>query len=181
MEIKVIDEGYLTKFKERLKDNSTFAIIGGRDKDTKEDKSKELWLKSILACKVTNNEHLDCLYIKSKGEPEKENFLFISGISKEKAIEISRGAKKGEDPKKFINQEKIIWKDKDFLGIISTEDPNKDKEEISKEDSIEKIIEGLLKIREIDKTKKIEIKYWYRDREKSLTAIEKKTFLEIEL
>jgi hypothetical protein len=112
MEIK---EASYSRIWSHTKDDSCFAIIGSEDKDTKANRYKELkeLIKGVMVKnpKVGYNKINGTYTYKLTGETTFEKGLMIYNISKEDALRIA--AK--------LNQESIIWKDKDFFGIIETD------------------------------------------------------------
>lgn len=107
-----IEEASYSRIYRHTKDDSTFAIIGSEDKDTKENRYKEL--KSlvgrlmVIRPNIGYNKINGTYTYKLTGETTFEKGLMIYNISKEDAISIASK----------LNQESIIWKDKDFFGII---------------------------------------------------------------
>ena len=110
--MKRLGESSYSRLWAHTKDGSTFAIIGSEDKDTKEsryDELKEL-IKGVMVynSKVGYNKVDGTYTYKLTGETTFERGLVIYNISKEDALRVA-----GK-----INQESIIWKDKQFFGIL---------------------------------------------------------------
>ncbi len=111
VEHKRIDEGGLSRLYNHIKDNGTFAVIGSQDKDTGEDRSKELYdLVGNYSRKgrMRGYNWLLGKYIYDDGRTGDENSLILYNISKEDALKIG----------KQLNQETILWKDPEFFGYI---------------------------------------------------------------
>ena len=111
IEHKRIDEGGLNRLFSHIKDNGTFAVIGSQDKDTGEDRSKELYdLVGNYSRKgrMKGYNWLLGKYIYDDGRTGDENSLILYNIDKEDALKIG----------KQLNQETILWKDPEFFGYI---------------------------------------------------------------
>lgn len=113
-------EASYSRIYQHIQDDSTFAIIGSEDKDTGEDRYNEL-VNLLRKVSVKAKHHIGFNKIDgtykyqngpSKGDIGFEDSLIIYNIPKEKALEMGRK----------INQESIVWKDKDFFGIIYCSD-----------------------------------------------------------
>ena len=112
MDLK-IDEGGLSRMWQHTQNGSTFAIIGSQDKDTKEDRFNELMAivnklarKNGIGYKKVNGN-----YTYDDGTPGVEKSVIIYNIPKETALKIA----------KILNQESIVWKDKDFFGLLTAD------------------------------------------------------------
>lgn len=109
---KELNEASYSRIYQHTQDDSTFAIIGSEDKDTKKNRYKEL--KELIKGVMVKNSNIGYNKIngtytyKLTGETTFEKGLMIYNISKEDAIAIA--AK--------LNQESIIWKDPSFFGVI---------------------------------------------------------------
>ena len=114
MKVKKLNEGGFGRLWQLTQDDSTFAIIGSQDKDTKKDRFSEL--KSLVMKYASNHKenkigwkHILGTYTYDDNErPEEEDSLIIYNISKSAALKIAN----------TINQESIVWKDDSFFGII---------------------------------------------------------------
>ena len=110
---KELSEGGLSRIWQHTNDDSTFAIIGSRDKDTDKDRSDELIrLVSDLSAKNRGKigyKPLFGRYQYKDGTVTEEISIIVFNIPKEKALEFA----------KKLNQESIIWKDKDFFGFLT--------------------------------------------------------------
>ena len=107
-----IKEASYSRLWSHTKDGSCFAIIGSEDKDTKKSRYEEL-KELIKGVMVYNSEvgynKIDGTYTyKLTGETTFEKGLVVYNISRDDAIRVASK----------INQESIIWKDKNFFGII---------------------------------------------------------------
>ena len=113
--IKINEVSY-SRIYQHTQDDSTFAIIGSEDKDTGESRFSEL---NNLIRKYTKKtgkrigfNKVDGMYTYQVNGKEKaiayEDSLILYDIDKELALEIAND----------INQESIVWKDKNFFGII---------------------------------------------------------------
>lgn len=108
---EIKEEASLSRLFQHIKDKDSFAIIGSQDQDTKKDRYNELDNEISRVCQKYDNvgyNHLEGTYTYDDGELGKEKSLIIYNIPKEEAIKIA----------KDLNQESIIWKDKDFFGFI---------------------------------------------------------------
>lgn len=109
-----INENSLSRLWQHTQDDTTFAIIGSNDKDTHEDRSKELMqLVRENSFKNSRNgwSNLEGTYTYEDGHTEVERSCIIYNITKQNALNIA----------KELNQESIIWKDEDFFGIIGVD------------------------------------------------------------
>ena len=108
-------EGGLSRIWQHTQDDGTFAIIGSRDETT--DRSAELKeLVSELSKKRNiGYKPLYGHYQYKNGVVVEEFSMIIFNITKGKALELA----------KKLNQESIIWKDKDFFGFL-TQDGQED-------------------------------------------------------
>lgn len=122
MRFKLMNEGGLSRIWQYVQDDRTFTIIGSEDKDTKEDKSELLREKvNKLASKNLGKigyKYLYGQYTYPDGEIARELSVIIFNLTREQALEFARGARGNEDPEKFLNQQEIVWKDKDFFGLL---------------------------------------------------------------
>lgn len=119
-----ITEASFSRLLTHAKDQNTFAVIGSRDKDTEKDRSSELRnLIDKISLRSPNDKTngravgtntLTGRYTYKEGplagQTATERSYIIYNISKQDALDIA----------KKVNQESIIWKDKDFFGIIDT-------------------------------------------------------------
>ena len=105
-----INEGGLSRLWQHAQGNDDFAIIGSQDKDTREDRSSELYqkLSKINAKYKISWKHLRGSYTYEDGSVGEEKSVIIFGIKKEDALKL------GKD----LNQETIIWHDDDFFGLL---------------------------------------------------------------
>ena len=110
-----INEASYSRIYQHTQDDSTFAIIGSEDKDTREDRSKELYslihnvsVKSSGKNKIGMNKVNGTYTYDGQDITAFEKSVIVYNISKEKALEIANK----------INQESIVWKDPEFFGII---------------------------------------------------------------
>ena len=101
-----LNEGGISRIWQHTQDDDTFAIIGSQDKDTKEDRSKEL-IKKVRELNL-GFKPLFGSYEYEDGTIGKELSLLIPNISLEDAKRLMNE----------VNQECIIFKDKDFFGFI---------------------------------------------------------------
>lgn len=112
-----LNEASYSRIYQHTQDDSTFAIIGSQDKDTKEDRYNEL---IELVRKLSYNRggklgfnKVDGTYTYETKEGQDKSMAFeksliIYNITKEEALELGRA----------INQESIVWKDTEFFGLI---------------------------------------------------------------
>lgn len=116
-----LKEASYSRIYQHTQDDSTFAIIGSQDQVTGEDRSTELnnLVRDLTYKKGQrigfNKVDGTYTYQTDKGEEKQiayEKSLIIYNISKEEALQIGNA----------INQESIVWKDKDFFGIIYCKD-----------------------------------------------------------
>lgn len=96
---------------QHLNDSVTFAIIGSEDKDTREDRYKEL--VDILRRyhkqgKVRSFNPVVGTYTYQDGTLGKESSFILYNVDKDVALDIASQ----------VNQETIIWKDDDFFGLL---------------------------------------------------------------
>lgn len=109
----LIEGGGLSRVWQHTKDTKTFAIIGSQDQKTKEDRSDELISKvSKLSSKNRGKigyKYLFGRYQYDDGSISEELSIIIFNISKQDALTI------GEE----LNQDSIIWKDKDYFGFLT--------------------------------------------------------------
>lgn len=92
-------------------DNHDFAIIGTKDKDTKDDRTEEFL--EYLKEKMSRNNMITYKkmrgnYTHDDGSFASENSFLINNISFADAMDLMHK----------INQESIIWKDNDYFGFI---------------------------------------------------------------
>lgn len=109
--MKNLEESSYSRIWSHTKDSSTFAIIGSEDKDTKEnryDELKELVKQSMTMYPNLGYNKVNGTYKYANGDSANEKSLIIYNIPIEGAVRIAAR----------INQESIVWKDKDFFGII---------------------------------------------------------------
>ncbi len=107
-----LTESSYSRIYSHTKDDSTFAIIGSEDKDTKKNRYKEL-KELIKGVMVTNpgigyNKVKGSYTYKLTGETTFEKGLMVYNISKEDALKIAER----------LNQESIVWKEPGFFGVI---------------------------------------------------------------
>ena len=108
-----------------------FAIIGSQDKDTREDRSKELvsLIRQLMSnqvnakrksdgTKMITYKEIEGSYIYDDGTHGTEQSYLINNISKEQALELGRA----------VNQESILWHDATFFGYIYCESGKTDME-----------------------------------------------------
>ena len=107
-----LNEISLSRLYSHTKDDNSFAIIGSQDQTTKEDRRKELDdLIRDISSKYPNIGYntLKGKYTYENGLTGNETSYVIYNIPKEEALRIA----------KELNQESIIWKDKDFFGFLT--------------------------------------------------------------
>lgn len=105
-------EGGLSRIWQYTHNNTTFAMIGSQDKDTKEDRFDELYNLVTKLSKKNNKitwKYMRGNYVYDDGTQGQEKSLLINNIPKEDALHIAE----------LINQESIIWKDNSFFGFIT--------------------------------------------------------------
>ena len=113
-----LNESSYSRIYSHTQDDSTFAIIGSEDQDTKENRLGELY-ELIRKYNQKHGHHLgynkaDGTYKYRDRETGKayrvtaEDSLIIYDIDKETALDFA----------KQLNQQSIVWKDKDFLGLL---------------------------------------------------------------
>lgn len=109
-------------FTHLLSDNTTFAIIGARDKDTGEIRQDELHNFAVEYNKEHKSgfnkafgryEYVDGPFA---GQSADEPSIILYNISEDDALDIARN----------LNQESIIYKDSDFFGIVYTDGTSPD-------------------------------------------------------
>ena len=114
----ILNEASYSRIYRHTQVDSTFAVIGSEDKDTKEDRSSELL---DLVRKYSRKKHIGFNTVKSaytykaEGKEKRvfqEKSLILYDIHKKTALDIA----------KKINQETILWKDSEFFGVIYTDD-----------------------------------------------------------
>lgn len=111
-----LKEASYSRIYQHTQDDSTFAIIGSKDQDTHEDRYSELidlTRKASYKNKFKGFNKVDGTYTyqtSDGGEKtiDYENSLILYNIDKQTALDIANA----------INQESIVWKDKDFFGLI---------------------------------------------------------------
>ena len=105
-----INEGGLSRLWQHTQGNGEFAIIGSQDKDTREDRSSELYreLSKINTKYKISWKHLRGSYTYEDGSVSEERSVIVFGIKKEDALKL------GKD----LNQETIIWHDDNFFGFL---------------------------------------------------------------
>lgn len=118
MAVRELEASY-SRIYQHLTDSITFAIIGSDDKDTHENRFKEL--KDIVRKYSERNKIRGFNYVKGTytykgGEITFEQSLILYNIDKKTALEIGN----------LLNQETIIWKDDDFFGVIYCSDGSVD-------------------------------------------------------
>lgn len=112
MKIRRLNETNISRIWQHTKDDNTFAIIGSRDKDTGEDYTKQLY--SFAREGLKNHwgfTQLEGTYTYKDEHKDVENSVIIYNIPKDRALEIARK----------LNQESIIWKDKDYFGFLTAD------------------------------------------------------------
>lgn len=114
----IINEASYSRIYQHTQDDSTFAIIGSEDKDTGENRKRELYdllrkYKEKSGLRLGFNQAKG-VYTYQDGNQEKkvaqEDSLIIYDIDKQGALNIADA----------INQESIVWKDPNFFGILYT-------------------------------------------------------------
>ena len=110
---KKVEEGGLSRlWQHTTQDGRSFAIIGSQDKDTKEDRFKELTAKvKAVAKDGIGYKKVRGQYTYDDGTPGSEDSYIIYNIPKELALQIARD----------LNQESIIWKDDNFFGFLTAD------------------------------------------------------------
>ena len=119
---KKINEGGLSRIWQHTQDDDTFAIIGSQDKDTGEFHDKELY---AWASNNLSKYNKRAGYTKTRGRytyrdkddeeiTAEEPSVIIHNIPLDVVKKFAFGSVKNGG----INQESIIWKDKDFFGIL---------------------------------------------------------------
>lgn len=124
-----LNESGLSRIFTHLKDDVDFAIIGTRDKDTHRDRSNELSFDLGSLKNKLNNDGINIgwkelvgRYTYENGDVDDETSYIIYNIPKKDALKLAKG----------INQETIIWKDKDFFGFLDM-DGNQKWDELGRE------------------------------------------------
>lgn len=110
----IFNEDGISRILSHVNDDDTFAIIGSQDKDTKENRFDELLslIRSVASKeKKIGWKYLEGTYTYEDGTTGLENSIIVYNISKEDALRIA----------KLLNQESIIWKDKDFFGFLTSD------------------------------------------------------------
>lgn len=109
-------EGGLSRIWQHTQDDSTFAIVGSQDKDTQEMHDKELnnWISRMSTKYKTGYRKTIGRYSYQDGMIGEEPSAIIYNVPLD---EVKKFAFNTVD-KKGINQESIVWKDKDFFGIL---------------------------------------------------------------
>ena len=114
----ILNEASYSRIYQHTQDDSTFAIIGSEDKDTGENRKRELYdllrkYKEKTGLRLGFNQAKG-VYTYQDGNQEKkvaqEDSLIIYDIDKQGALDIADA----------INQESIVWKDPNFFGILYT-------------------------------------------------------------
>ena len=113
-----LKEASYSRIYQHTQDDSTFAIIGSKDKDTHEDRYGELielTRKASYNNKFKGFNKVDGTYTYQTDEGgektiDYENSLILYNIDKQTALDIANA----------INQESIVWKDSDFFGLLYT-------------------------------------------------------------
>lgn len=145
----ILTEASLSRIHSKVKDeNVTFAVIGSQDKDTYEDRWLELRDKLLKLSNKSGQGYgyniFKGNYTYENGETGEEYSAIIYGIPKEDALRIADQ----------LNQESIIWKDKDFFGFIDVvtrkEDNAFSNREISFDKELAKLFGSRLKRDKID-------------------------------
>ena len=112
-------EASYSKIYQHTQDDNTFAIIGSEDKDTEENRKRELYdlvkkYQDKIGKRLGFNKVDGAYTYQDNNNNEKrvalEDSLIIYDIDKQGALNIARQ----------LNQESIVWKDKDFFGILYT-------------------------------------------------------------
>lgn len=134
VETKLVETGY-SRLYSHIKGDNNFAIIGSQDKDTKEDRSKELtdmirrlsYKKSGVgynkvdgAYKYDVQEVADELGGKAETELDNiahEKSIIVFNLDKNDALNIGNA----------LNQESVIWHDSDFFGTLYSTGENEGK------------------------------------------------------
>ena len=110
-ELYSINEPGLSRIRQYMQNGMDSVIIGSHDQDTKKDRTDELRYEIDKLSDKRKNTTFRVLigtYTYEDGSLGKETIYLINNISKEDAVRIGRK----------LNQESIIWKDKDFFGFI---------------------------------------------------------------
>ena len=110
-ELYSINEPGLSRIRQYMQNGMDSAIIGAQDWDTGKDRATELSYEIDKLSDKRKNITFRVLigtYTYEDGSIGKETSYLINNLFKEDAIRIGRK----------LNQESIIWKDKDFFGFI---------------------------------------------------------------
>lgn len=114
----ILNEASYSRIYQHTQDDSTFAIIGSEDQTTRENRIKELY----ELIRQYNKKHTvglsfnkaDGMYKYKDKDTGKvlditmEDSLIIYRIDKQTALDFANK----------INQQSIVWKDKDFMGLL---------------------------------------------------------------
>lgn len=112
--INRLNEISLSRLYQHTKDDKSFAIIGSQDQNTKRDRREEL--DDFIRKLSSKYDNIGYNLIKGKytyddGLTGNEDSYIIYNIPKEEALKIAQK----------LNQESIIWKDKDYFGFIKAD------------------------------------------------------------
>ena len=116
--INRLSEASYSRIYQHTQDDSTFAIIGSEDKDTGENRKRELYdllknYKNKSGLRLGFNQAKGVYTYQDNNQEKKvaqEESLIIYDIDKQGALDIANA----------INQESIVWKDPNFFGILYT-------------------------------------------------------------
>lgn len=116
--INRLSEASYSRIYQHTQDDSTFAIIGSEDKDTGENRKRELYdllknYKNKSGLRLGFNQAKGVYTYQDNNQEKKvaqEDSLIIYDIDKQGALDIANA----------INQESIVWKDPNFFGILYT-------------------------------------------------------------
>lgn len=117
--INRLSEASYSRIYQHTQDDSTFAIIGSEDKDTGENRKRELYdllkiYKDKSGLRLGFNQAKGVYTYQDNNQEKKvaqEDSLIIYDIDKQGALDIANA----------LNQESIVWKDTDFFGILYTD------------------------------------------------------------
>ena len=117
--INRLSEASYSRIYQHTQDDSTFAIIGSEDKDTGENRKRELYdllkkYKDKSGLRLGFNQAKGVYTYQDNNQEKKvaqEDSLIIYDIDKQGALDIANA----------LNQESIVWKDADFFGILYTD------------------------------------------------------------
>ena len=117
--INRLSEASYSRIYQHTQDDSTFAIIGSEDKDTGENRKRELYdllknYKNKSGLRLGFNQAKGVYTYQDNNQEKKvaqEDSLIIYDIDKQGALDIANA----------INQESIVWKDPNFFGILYTD------------------------------------------------------------